>query len=528
MKKLHPALLSALTGLLLYAAWPESPLTLLIFIAFIPLLWLERQGVRRARFFGWTYLSMLIWNIGATWWIWNASIPGALGAILVNSLLMCLPWLAFHLIRSRMGNNFGYASLILFWLSYEYFHLQNWGLSWPWLILGNVFATHPEWIPWYDITGTSGGSLWILLVNVLLFQWLWQLTKHHHFQKVPLTAVLGLLILPIALSWITRSEETITPPPYNIVIAQPNIDPYEKIETGSFESQLQKLIRLSESAIDSNTALIVWPETALIGVNLGIEEDRIKEDHLLRPLWDFLRRHPHLNLFTGMESFRIFDVRHSPTAIRFVDANKYFESYNAAAILDTGGLVQSYHKSRLVPGVETLPFFLRFLAPLFDKFGGTTGGYTGQDDRNPLTTTNSTYKITPAVCYESIYGEFLSEFSRNGADLITIITNDGWWGNTPGHLQHRDYARLRAIETGHWIVRSANTGISCVIDPHGRITQSLPWDTAGVIKTSVPPTSDLTFYSRYGDCLSKLAGALTILLLAWHLSTIIRRRTSRV
>jgi apolipoprotein N-acyltransferase len=229
-----------------------------------------------------------------------------------------------------------------------------------------------------------------------------------------------------------------------------------------------------------------------------------------------------------MESFRIFDVRHSPTAIRFVDANKYFESYNAAAILDTGGLVQSYHKSRLVPGVETLPFFLRFLAPLFDKFGGTTGGYTGQDDRNPLTTTNSTYKITPAVCYESIYGEFLSEFSRNGADLITIITNDGWWGNTPGHLQHRDYARLRAIETGHWIVRSANTGISCVIDPHGRITQSLPWDTAGVIKTSVPPTSDLTFYSRYGDCLSKLAGALTILLLAWHLSTIIRRRTSRV
>jgi apolipoprotein N-acyltransferase len=528
MKKLHPALLSALTGLLLYAAWPESPLTLLIFIAFIPLLWLERQGIRRARFFGWTYLSMLIWNIGATWWIWNASIPGALGAILVNSLLMCLPWLAFHLIRSRMGNDFGFASLILFWLSYEYFHLQNWGLSWPWLILGNVFATHPQWIPWYQVTGTSGGSLWILLVNVLLFQWMWKLTKHHHFQKVPLTAGLGLLILPIALSWITRSEETVTPPPYNIVIVQPNIDPYEKIETGSFESQLQKLIRLSESAIDSNTALIVWPETALIGVNLGIEEDHIKEDHLLRPLWDFLRRHPHLNLFTGMESFRIFDVRHSPTAIRFVDANKYFESYNAAAILDTGGLVQSYHKSRLVPGVETLPFFLRFLAPLFDKFGGTTAGYTGQDDRSPLTTTNSTYKITPAVCYESIYGEFLSEFSRNGADLITIITNDGWWGNTPGHLQHRDYARLRAIETGHWIVRSANTGISCVIDPHGRITQSLPWNTAGVIKTSAPPTSDLTFYSRYGDCLSKLAAALTILLLAWHLSTVIRRRTSRV
>jgi apolipoprotein N-acyltransferase len=427
-----------------------------------------------------------------------------------------------------MGNNFGYASLILFWVSFEYFHLQNWGLSWPWLTLGNVFAAHPQWVPWYQFTGTSGGSLWILLVNVFLFRWLWQLTKHHDFKRPLLSAALALVILPISLSWLTRSDDKISLPPYNIVIVQPNIDPYEKIETGSFESQLQKLIRLSESAIDTNTALVVWPETALVGENLGIEEDNMKHDHLLQPLWAFLGRHPKLNLFTGVESFRIFDVKHSPTAIRFIDADKYFESYNAAAILDTGGLVQSYHKSRLVPGVETLPFFLRFMAPLFEKFGGTTGGYTGQDDRNPLTTTNSTYKITPAVCYESIYGEFLSEFSRNGADLITIITNDGWWGNTPGHLQHRDYARLRAIETGHWIVRSANTGISCIIDPHGRITQSLPWDAAGVIKTSVPPTPELTFYSRYGDCLSKLAAALTILLLAWHLSTIIRRRTSRV
>src|SRR5579863_5223146 len=148
MKKLHPALLSALTGLLLYAAWPESPLTLLIFIAFIPLLWLERQGIRRARFFGWTYLSMLIWNIGATWWIWNASIPGALGAILVNSLLMCLPWLAFHLIRSRMGNNFGYASLILFWLGCEANPLQSVGQGQLRPQFCNVFAAHPRWVPW--------------------------------------------------------------------------------------------------------------------------------------------------------------------------------------------------------------------------------------------------------------------------------------------------------------------------------------------------------------------------------------------
>jgi apolipoprotein N-acyltransferase len=84
MKKLHPFLLSALTGLLLYAAWPESPLTPLIFIAFVPLLWLERQGLRAGRFFGWTYLSMLIWSIGATWWIWNSTVPP--GSFFIGSI----------------------------------------------------------------------------------------------------------------------------------------------------------------------------------------------------------------------------------------------------------------------------------------------------------------------------------------------------------------------------------------------------------------------------------------------------------
>lgn len=530
MKKIHPGLLSALTGLLLYAAWPESPLTLLIFIAFIPLLWLERQGIRRVRFFGWTYLSMLMWNVGATWWIWNSTGPGAAAAILANSLLMCVPWLGFHWTRARMGNNFGYTSLILFWLSFEYFHLQNWGLSWPWLTLGNVFADHPHWVRWYDITGTSGGSLWILLVNVLLFQWLWQYVQHRSFTWRPVAISLALIILPVLLCLVTvpkKSDDNVGKPAYNIVIVQPNIDPYEKVVTGTFQGQLEKLIRLSDSAIDSNTVLVVWPETALFLEAGPFDEDHLKETYFLRPLWAFLSRHPHLDLLSGLESARIYNDKHSPTAFRIPETDKYEESYNAAVILDSGGLVQSYHKSRLVPGVETLPFFLHFLDSWFEKFGGTTAGYTGQSDRNPLITTNSTYKIAPAVCYESIYGEFLSEFSRNGADLIAIITNDGWWGNTPGHVQHRDYARLRAIESGHWVVRSANTGISCVIDPSGTITQSLPWNTAGVIKTNVPPTPARTFYTRYGDCISKLAAALTILLFLWHLTTMIKRRTSR-
>ncbi|HEY4286227.1 MAG TPA: apolipoprotein N-acyltransferase [Puia sp.] len=529
MKKLHPFLLSVLTGLLLFAAWPVSPLTFLIFIAFIPLLWMERQGIRRRKFFGWVYLSMVIWNTATTWWIWNASAPGAAGAILANSLLMCIPWLAFHAVKKRMGDTVGYISLVLFWLSFEYIHLSNWGLSWPWLTLGNVFATRPGWIQWYAYTGTSGGGLWVMTVNILLFRLIWKKFKGGVFNKRFAFYSLLALSLPFGLSALISLSSAHTSEPIqnnNLVIIQPNIDPYEKLYTGSFEAQLQKLIRLSDSAIDANTVLVVWPETALYNER-GFIEDSLRQDFFLRPLWDFLHRHPRINLLSGLEGGRLFDHRHSSSAQKIPNSDKYYESYNSAVLFDSTGPITFYHKSRLVPGVETLPPFLHILDSWFEKFGGTTSGYTGQDDRTVLNTTNHSYHIAPAVCYESIYGEFMSRYVRNGANLIAVITNDGWWGNTPGYKQHKSYARLRAIENRRWVIRSANTGVSCIIDPHGEITESRPWAQTAVIRNYVPAKNDLTFYSRYGDCLSRVVLVLTGLFLVWIIITYIKTRYSR-
>lgn len=533
LKKLPPFLLSVLTGLLLFAAWPVSPLTFLIFIAFIPLLWLERQGIRRKRFFGWVYLSMVIWNASTTWWIWNATAPGAIGAILANSLLMCIPWLGFHAVKRRLGDTAGYLSLVFFWLSFEYIHLQDWGLSWPWLTLGNVFSTRTSWIQWYEYTGASGGSLWVMSVNILLFRFLWKKFKGGKFSRqfalysalaLALPFIFSMLLTPSRKN--TSNDQTGASPSHNnIVIVQPNIDPYEKLYTGSIEAQLHKLIRLSDSAIDSGTVLVVWPETALYSEK-GFLEDQLKQDFFLNPLWDFLHRHPNINLLSGLEAVRIFNERHSPSAQKIPGSPCYYESYNAAALFDSSGPVSFYHKSRLVPGVETLPPFLHILDSWFEKFGGTTTGYTGQTERTVLNTTNHTYHIAPAVCYESIYGEFMSRYVRNGANLIAIITNDGWWGNTPGYSQHEYYARLRAVETRRWVIRSANTGVSCVIDPTGEIIASRPWVATAFIRQPVPASNDLTFYVRYGDCISKLALLLAILFIIWIIFTTIKTRNS--
>jgi apolipoprotein N-acyltransferase len=169
----------------------------------------------------------------------------------------------------------------------------------------------------------------------------------------------------------------------------------------------------------------------------------------------------------------------------------------------------------LVPGVETLPWFLKFLSSWFKKFGGTGAGYAKQDTRT-IQPAKGGYNIAPAICYESIYGEYMSKYVRNGANLICIITNDGWWKKTPGHKQHLHYARLRAIETRTWVARSANTGISCFIDPRGKVIDPQPYNKAAVIKLNVPSfPSSKTFYVRYGDLLSLLMSIASVVLIVW-------------
>ena len=513
LKRFTNLFIAIASGLLLFAAWPVSPLTLLIFVAWTPLLWLETKIESRKKFFWLTYITMFIWNVATTWWIWNASAPGAVAAFLANSLLMCFPWLGFKIAKKRFGTTIGYLSLIAFWMCFEFIHLQDWGLSWPWLTLGNVFASHPEWVQWYEYTGTSGGTLWIMLSNILVYA---LFTEYQENGRSPVyfKQMLGWLVLMIVPFFIAKKlnkKLVSTSSGKNIVVVQPNIDPYEKVSelTGSFEAQLQRLISTTEKQVDSNTALILWPETALYTAS-RIDEASLKENYFLHPLFAFLKKYPNTSLFTGIESFREMTEK---TKYSQEYNGHFYESYNGAALLDSSGASAFYHKSMLVPGVETLPWFLKFIDKWFEKFGGTTAGYAKQNERTVLTEKNG-FKIAPSICYESIYGEFMRKYIRNGANLICIITNDGWWKNTPGHKQHMNYARLRAIETRTWVARSANTGISCFINPYGTVIEPQPYNTNAAIKMNIKvPDNTKTFYVRYGDLLSKIMTALSLLII---------------
>ena len=523
-------LLSIGSGLLLWAAWPTSPLTLLIFIAFIPLLYLTDLVQNRWAYFGCVYLAMLIWNACTTWWVGNTTVPmSGVAANVTNALIMTVPWLGFKNSRKRFGATISYFALIVYWLTFEYIHL-NWELSWPWLTLGNVFAMHPGWIQWYEYTGTSGGTLWILGVNIALYS-SWRKGRSY---PAPLSDAIWkegwkpavAIAAPLLLSGLVSlsNVKINTTPATNslpVVIVQPNIDPYDKFADGAEGKQLEKFIRLTKELADSNTAYIVWPETALFPH--GAWEHSLNEQPAIQDIRELLKQYPKAKLITGATTLKHYPNKdEAPYSARKMEDGSYFDAFNTALQIDASPTIQIYHKSRLVPGVELIPYsrYLSFMENWALDMGGISGSYGRTPGVEILENTEEHIKAFPTICYESIYGEFVANHVKLGANLLFIITNDGWWGQTEGHRQHLQYARLRAIETRRWIARSANTGISCFISPEGDIQQAQPYWEEAVIEGNVTRGTTFTFYVKYGDLLSKGAVLFCILLLVY--STVLR------
>ena len=375
---------------------------------------------------------------------------------------------------------------------------------------------------WYRFTGAAGGTLWILVINLFIHYLLHQYkntSKGVAELKRPILLLLLLIVMPLVISkLISSGKEPVSATTRQVIIVQPNIDPYEKFDPNAFNHHLDTLLAVTERYIDSNTALILWPETAL---SQAIPQSELEKSVYYYRVHAFLKKHPNATLQSGIEDYKVYNYKATETANPMNDG-MFFDAYNSAVAIKAGTEPSFYNKSKLVPGVETLPTFLRFMAPLFEKFGGTTGGYGMDGVAKVFYIKGTGIRTAPIICYESVYGEFVSSYVDKGANLLTIMTNDAWWKNTPGHKQHLQYARLRAIENNCWVIRSANTGISAAIDNQGNILESKPWGVADAIKLNIPVRNfSKTFYTLHGDYLFFFASILTYLLLLYHLINLV-------
>ncbi|MCX6183194.1 MAG: apolipoprotein N-acyltransferase [Bacteroidetes bacterium] len=528
--KLKLPALALLSGVLLAMSFPPYNFTLSVFVGIIPLLYLEHKIVKEQGLKGKTgrkvfllsYLAFFTWNLLSCWWIYNAAFVGAAFEILANSLLYALMFLVFHLSKKTLNKSLWPFCFVLFWMALEYLHFQDWELSWPWLVLGNAFANMPYLVQWYEYTGTLGGSLWVLVINWMLLQGviIWRENK-----KVTPDAfrifirtdfyILAPMVLSIAL-YLSYTEEI---KPVNVLVVQPNIDPYnEKFGSMSERQQIDKMLGLAKAKITDSTQYVILPETAMPG---GEWEEQFSESANIERLSSgIFNQNPKIKIVSGISSYaEVFpeNVQDVPGSFR-KDDKGWYESYNTAVQIDTTFNFQIYHKSLLVIGVEKMPFanLLKPLNNLILDYGGTTGSLGVQRRRSVFTAPDSSMAIAPIICYESIYSDYVAEYVQNGAQLLFIMTNDGWWGTSPGYQQHFAFARLRAIENRRSIARSANTGTSGFINQRGDIIAASEFWVPDALAQTINANDKLTIFTRFPKVLGSIAfiGAAVLLLAA--------------
>ena len=522
--------LAALFAVLISVPFLVPGLGFLALTAFAPLFLMEelitRNGIRRA---WWYYFcAFLAFNVLSTWWIWNVSPAGSVAAILINTLEMSLVFAAFRIFKRRCrrgGKVLPYVFFIALWLAWEhvYFNIE---LSWPWLVLGNAFATSVNLVQWYELTGALGGSLWILVSGFLTFRLICAINDRERAKARRRAVALACTVLiPAMASMIRYNSYTEKGSVSEAVLAQPNIDPFEKFGVLSQEIIDSKLLNLFESQITPQTKYLITPETFTYDIDIDNPESNPSFNRYL----EYLGQHPQAEMLLGALTRQVYMTGTKPTSTARDGGVCWYDIYNTAMTITPAGKIDYYHKSKLVPGVEIIPYqnSVPWLGKLVAKFGGSSNSYGIMQRMKALNTVDGS-KVAPMICYESLYGDYSRNAVLEGAGFIAVITNDGWWGDTPGYHQHFRFARLRAIETRRDVAHAANTGTSGFINQRGDILQKTDWWVETAIRGEVHVNHHLSFFTKHGDLIGRLAGwtapALILLLIGLCVSDKISSR----
>lgn len=510
-------ILVLLSVLLLSIGWLGlSGITLLF--ALVPLMVISDSYTDSRRDFmrmlGWATLTFLLWSVASIWWVAIAHWSGPVTAGIVGTFWNLVPFMAYHYVSKRARRALAYTIFVALWITTEYLYYSADVMTFPWLLLGHGFSNDIWAVQWYEYTGIFGGALWALASNVSIFEALRTRTKVAKV-RASLISLLPLLVSVVIYLSYAPSHSSV-----KLSVVQPNVACYEdrKIST-------EELCTLIDE-VPEDAAAVILPESALCYVE-GLPGS-INEEMLAMYADSFSNlfggRRDELKMIVGASTVRSYGDNKATSTARNIEGVGYADWYNTALCLDCDGRVEdSYHKAKLVIGVEAMPEFVSSFVDL----GGVSGQLGWGSGHNIFATGD--VKIGPAICYEALYSDYFAGFVREGANVMAVISNDGWWGNTPGHKRLFDFCRLRAIETRRSIARSANTGISGFITPRGDIQGDiLCWNEQGVLTQSVELRSDKTLYVIYGDWIARIAKFVAIISLLYYVAYRVRRRNHLV
>jgi len=519
--------LSVSTALLLGFSFPPFPLGVLACIGFVPFLLLVDNIHSYGRFFRYSYVTFFLFCAIALYWVGGFThlkdpyLMLAGGALLLwQPLFFTLPASVYYFVKRRLKTQYATLSFPFIWITFEWLYALG-EFAFPWLTIGNTQTYNLEKIQFVDITGVYGISLWVLLINILIY-FLLQVLSKSEFKKrrnTLLAAIVFLFILPNFYSLLVDekkyTEEDSSS--FKVGIVQPNIDPWDKWEgANTFAGrwkQVQLYLEFIGKNINDSTEVVVLPESAIL-LNLPSFYQQFSE---FKKVVDSLN----VAVVSGYAKVKYYEQENAPVSASLIKGtNVRYDSFNSIFLVEPGtNEVQSYSKMRLVPFAERIPYaeevpFL--IEPM--RWGVGISNWGKGSDSTIFHSSKINSKFLAMVCYESIFPEFVASFVDRGAEFLVFITNDSWWGNTSGARQHQQYAVLRAIENRRWVVRCANGGISSFIDPMGNAYDKTDMYVQTYIQHKITPFKEKTFYSKHGDWLARICASITLIIFLFSIS----------
>ncbi|MDT8070710.1 MAG: apolipoprotein N-acyltransferase [Terriglobia bacterium] len=514
MRRVHPSawLLAISSGILQILVFPTPDLTFLCWVALAPLIYailrarevdatvlLESQSPsflipatpKQGFVLGWT--CGVVWYLGTCYWVFHVMhLYGGLNPF-VSFLLLILFSLYLGLNHGIFGALLAWAgqaragfsrrALVLapfLWVTVEL--IRTYVVGFPWDLLGTAQVNNIPLSRLATVTGVYGLSFEIALVNTVFAA---TFLVHKTKRKAMIAAA---LVSSVALQTEQFVKFDPAPTEANALLVQQNVPIREEWTAAEYDRLLANLsdISILPKEAQKDAGLIVWPES---------------------PAPFFLNDPQFVNTIADVARKSDAYVIAGSIGVHPRRSNSSENIYNSAALVSPqGAVVARYDKVHLVPFGEYVPFasVLRFAKSLTAEVGNFVPGTY----RAPLTVDGQ--RVGVFICYESVFPGEVRQFAERGADVFVNISNDGWFGNTGAPWQHLNMARMRAIENDRWLLRDTNTGITAVVDPLGRVVQSLPRNRRGVLKAGYGRETGTTFYTRYGDWFPILCAIISI------------------
>jgi apolipoprotein N-acyltransferase len=478
-------ILPALGGVSLTFSFAPFGLSFLAWFSFIPFFYSLQDGKRpflKGYIMGIAFFSTLLYWVSFSD-VENAIVP----QVVLGSFLLIIYLSIFFGLSGVLYNRFNRPGWIflfpIVFAGLEFLRSLSSVWSFPWGSIGFSQSNLIHLIQFASIGGVPLVSAWVLFLNIFLYLFFKRLREKRKEKFIYLYSFFSFIIIPFVYSEVVI-RKGVSAEYKTIGVIQPNVPTKDK-RTNDFE----RLLKIKTVVEDCPAAdLYVLPETASpIPLSHDIKTENFFKD---------IAKEKNSSIITGMLDYQ-----------REEEKVVYF---NAAGIVDSSGIIGIYRKIYLLPFVERLPF--DDIIPALKKVNLGQGHYTAGSEFSVFETGN--LKFSVYICYEAIFSQLIREFVTSGAEILINITEDGWFGRTNGPFQHAQMAAFQSIVFRRAVVRSANTGISFISDPYGKIVYKTRLYETACIVDRVPLIREKTVYTKIGNTFGWVFFCFVLLLFA--------------